>query len=214
MTIETRKLLIVDRQILFTDLLQSSLSTDEQFFVTVANNISSAVDYMKPGTGKKFDIVLLELDLAEPITVSSVSHMVKLSSPAKMALFSRHAEQNFVESCVQRGAYGFIPKTLSLNAFKSVLNFIISGQVFIPANLHSPPFGRGHHDVKILTAREMSVLGNMSLGLSNKEIAEGLGIQLSTVKMRVRSICRKLGATNRTQAVVNAQRQRLLPQHV
>lgn len=213
MTSEARNLLIVDRQVLFTDLLQSSLTTDEKFAVTVANDISSAIDYMKPGAGTKFDIVLLELDLAEPINVRSVAHMVKLSSPAKTVLFSRHAEQTFIESCVQRGAYGFVPKTISLNAFKSVLNFIASGQVFIPANLHSPPSAGGHHNAEILTAREMSVLGNMSLGLSNKEIAEGLGIQMSTVKMRVRSICKKLGATNRTQAVVNAQRQRLLPQH-
>lgn len=213
MTSDITKLLIVDGQKLFTDLLQANLISGGEFYVESAKCMTEAVNRLQVGASEAYDIVLLELDLSEPITVRAVGNIAKLSSPAKTVLFSRHADPAFIESCVEVGAFGFIPKTLSLNAFKSVLNFIASGQVFIPAKMQSTAKG-GRDDVKgVLTQRELSVLGKISIGLSNKQIADCLDLQESTVKMRVRSLCKKLGAANRTQALVNAQRQRILPQH-
>ena len=55
-----------------------------------------------------------------------------------------------------------------------------------------------------LSGREMTVLGHLGEGRKNKEIASALGLSEGTVKMHVMSICRKLEATNRTQAVVIA----------
>lgn len=55
-----------------------------------------------------------------------------------------------------------------------------------------------------LTPREEHVLSCLMHGDSNKEIARKLDIQVVTVKLHVRAICRKLGAQNRTQAVLKA----------
>lgn len=52
-----------------------------------------------------------------------------------------------------------------------------------------------------LTAREREVLAALAEGLSNKHIAHRLGISDQTVKFHVASICGKLGALNRTEAV-------------
>ncbi len=59
------------------------------------------------------------------------------------------------------------------------------------------------HDIK-LTAREEEVLGYLMKGQSNKEIARDLGLQVVTVKLHVRGICRKLNVKNRTQAAMQA----------
>jgi two-component system, NarL family, response regulator YdfI len=61
-----------------------------------------------------------------------------------------------------------------------------------------------------LTAREVEVLELLAEGLPNKSIATRLGISDQTVKFHVASICGKLGATNRTQAVRLAVRRGLL----
>ncbi len=61
-----------------------------------------------------------------------------------------------------------------------------------------------------LTQREVEVLRLVSLGLSNKEIAESLVITHLTVKKHVSNIYGKLGAKRRTQAVVMAQTFQLL----
>src|SRR5215475_6329189 len=61
-----------------------------------------------------------------------------------------------------------------------------------------------------LTPREIEVLGQLVEGLSNKAIAMRLGISDQTVKFHVASICGKLGAANRTDAVRRAIRRGLV----
>lgn len=50
------------------------------------------------------------------------------------------------------------------------------------------------------------MLGYLLRGASNKEIARALDVQVVTVKLHVRGLCRKLGAANRTQAALKAQK--------
>ena len=61
-----------------------------------------------------------------------------------------------------------------------------------------------------LTAREVEVLELLAEGLPNKSIAARLGLSDQTVKFHVASICGKLGAANRTQAVRRAVRRGLI----
>lgn len=61
-----------------------------------------------------------------------------------------------------------------------------------------------------LTPRESQVLGHLSDGLSNKEIAAKMGISDHTVKFHVNAILQKLGASTRTEAVVSAARRGLI----
>jgi DNA-binding NarL/FixJ family response regulator len=61
-----------------------------------------------------------------------------------------------------------------------------------------------------LTAREVEVLDLLAEGLPNKSIATRLGISDQTVKFHVASICGKLGAANRTDAVRRAVRRGLV----
>ncbi len=62
------------------------------------------------------------------------------------------------------------------------------------------------HIADTLTPREKDVLAFLKHGLSNKEIANHLGLELVTIKLHVRSICQKFGVKNRTQAALYAQK--------
>ncbi|WP_194818979.1 LuxR C-terminal-related transcriptional regulator [Nocardia sp. XZ_19_385] len=62
-----------------------------------------------------------------------------------------------------------------------------------------------------LSPRELDVLAHVALGCSNAEAAERLSLRMDTVKGYLRSAMRKLDATSRHEAVVNARRMRLLP---
>ncbi len=61
-----------------------------------------------------------------------------------------------------------------------------------------------------MSSREMTVLSYLGEGKKNKQIAVSLGLSEGTVKMHVMSICKKLDATNRTHAVINARNTGLL----
>ena len=67
-----------------------------------------------------------------------------------------------------------------------------------------------HEYEEPLTAREVEVLELLAEGLPNKSIATRLGISDQTVKFHVASICGKLGAANRTDAVRRALRRGLI----
>jgi DNA-binding NarL/FixJ family response regulator len=75
-----------------------------------------------------------------------------------------------------------------------------------PRSAPASPGGRGDGLLEPLTARELEVLGLLSAGMTNKEIASRLGITEHTIKFHVNAILGKLSAETRTEAVVHAAR--------
>lgn len=106
---------------------------------------------------------------------------------------------------------GLFPKSLSCKAFVRGIGQILEGGTFFPPlrehvdNLQDIAGGAAmvRHDYH-LTAREKEVLSYLVKGASNKDIARALDLQVVTVKLHVRGICRKLKASNRTQAALMA----------
>lgn len=82
---------------------------------------------------------------------------------------------------------------------------IASTSLAVPASLAAPaPL------TEPLTARELQVLQLVAQGLPNKGIARRLGISENTAKFHVASLCGKLGASSRTEAVTIAARRGLI----
>lgn len=205
-----KRVLILDEQTLLTDLIRTSLSVTGKYVVSCAASLCAATDLLNCPETPPFDIILLDTQFGKPLTVRDVAHIAELCAPVQVVLFAAQADKAFIDRCVAVGAFGFVPKTLSFQAFESVLDFILTGQMFIPADLGSTARGHGAPDPSLLNPCEIRVLEKISVGMSNKEITDSLSLPESTVKLRVRSICRKLGAANRTQALVNAQRHGLV----
>lgn len=105
---------------------------------------------------------------------------------------------------------GVFPKSLSCKAFIQGISMILEGQTFFPSLVDNfsalDPLAAGHNQIKDfhLTAREKEVLSFLAKGASNKDIARALDLQVVTVKLHVRGICRKMKVSNRTQAALLA----------
>jgi DNA-binding NarL/FixJ family response regulator len=106
---------------------------------------------------------------------------------------------------------GLFPKTLSTKAFLQGIYQVLAGEKFVPdqkalialiSSANDMP--RKSPDFYHLTAREKEVIGFLAKGATNKDIARALDLQIVTVKLHVRGICRKLEAKNRTQAALIA----------
>ena len=106
--------------------------------------------------------------------------------------------------------HGVFPKTLSCKSFLGGIRDILAGKTFFPSaeedqGLHSAPsYARRTPQDFSLTAREKEVLSYLVKGQSNKDIARALDLQVVTIKLHVRGICRKMRVTNRTQAALTA----------
>jgi two-component system, NarL family, nitrate/nitrite response regulator NarL len=108
------------------------------------------------------------------------------------------------------GMQGYFPKTLSSKSFLKGIYQMMEGECFVPEIGLTTTGGQSSTGVRSvddfhLTVRERQVLGHLLLGATNKDIARSLDLQVVTVKLHVRGICRKIGAKNRTQAALIAQ---------
>ncbi len=114
-----------------------------------------------------------------------------------------------VRAALKSGIRGFISaQTFEMKMVSAAIRFVVAGGVFAPIDLlladdvrptlaqneEEPPDG-------LLTPRQMTVLSLLQQGKANKIIAYELGMSESTVKVHIRNIMRKMGATNRTQAI-------------
>jgi DNA-binding NarL/FixJ family response regulator len=120
-------------------------------------------------------------------------------------------EPKSIRRALRSGAQGFIPtRTTSFPTMLAAINFVRAGGTFVPVDAvlasrpeAPPPPQMGQ--AERLTSRQLAVLSHLQQGKANKLIAYELGMSESTVKCHVRTIMRKMGATNRTQAVYKAQ---------
>jgi DNA-binding NarL/FixJ family response regulator len=116
-----------------------------------------------------------------------------------------------IRSTVSSGARGFVAtRSVGVSVADAAVRFVRAGGTFAPFELlltstpeQAPPTEAGDNR---FTARQMAVLAHLRQGKANKSIAYELHMSESTVKVHVRNIMRKLGATNRTQVVYMIQK--------
>ncbi|MBB6254885.1 DNA-binding NarL/FixJ family response regulator [Nitrospirillum iridis] len=149
---------------------------------------------------KAIDLLILDLRMPGMNGLDGLQR-VRTEFPAlKVALMSGLARPDEIRGAFTRGAVGFLPKTLSATELLSAIQTMLQGERFIPTDLNTADTADGAS----FTRREREVLDYLLQGRSNKEIARSLELEEVTVKLHVRGICRKLGAKNRTQAVMRA----------
>jgi len=122
------------------------------------------------------------------------------SAPSAGVLFLSDDRLNVQEMKRAYRVWGVLPTDSSAEELTTAIHALSQGLIVgTPALLfesESEPLERGP-----LTERETEVLGLLSKGLANKQIAVALGISEHTVKFHVSSIYTKLNVTNRTEAV-------------
>lgn len=161
----------------------------------------------------EFDLVLLDLALPG-IDGFAALDILRRDYPAiPVAVVSAFDDQPTVTRVMNLGASGFIPKAFSGDALLQAVRDILSGELFYPSSIvigariddmtAVPPGSAGVLPAEIgLTERQGQVLALMVRGLSNREIADKLGLSEGTVKIHATAIFKTLGVASRTQALV------------
>jgi DNA-binding NarL/FixJ family response regulator len=115
------------------------------------------------------------------------------------------APKAVAKEAMEAGAVGFLPKTMGAKSLVNAIRFMAMGEKFVPVDFLSREETEVENPLaKTLTARELDVLSGLCRGLANKEIARELDLQEVTIKLHVKTLCRKLDAKNRTHAAMIA----------
>tara|TARA_R100000935_G_C2841201_1_gene171145 strand:+ start:6818 stop:7459 length:642 start_codon:yes stop_codon:yes gene_type:complete len=160
--------------------------------------------------GEKFDLILLDLMLPDAHGPSGLAILREALPGARIVLMSGREEDGVVRSARSYGADGFIGKSTTMLEFSEKLRRIIWGEKLFPAlTSKAGDPSELDHRVADLSPAQLRILMAVADGRLNKQIAYDLNLAEPTVKSHLSTIFKKLGVSNRTQAVLVARE--LLP---
>lgn len=116
-----------------------------------------------------------------------------------------------IDELVSLGVRGYLPTTVDPKVAFAAIRLVCAGGTYVPVVRHAPLGARNSRATEVpvgldLTPREMAVADLVRQSKSNKVIGVELSLQESTVKVHIRNIMKKLGAANRTQIALVADR--------
>ena len=159
------------------------------------------------------DLTLLDLALPDADGFEVLRGLRERHPSFPVVVLSASEQPEFVMRALDAGAMGFIPKTSSNELLLGALRLVLSGGVYLPAEVlrqsHAPTLvsgaaagaSVGFRDLG-LTQRQAQVLALVVQGKPNKLICRELDLAEGTVKIHVTAILKALGVSNRTQAVI------------
>jgi DNA-binding NarL/FixJ family response regulator len=196
-------ILLADDHDLVRDTIAAYLRTVEEFNVLTAPDLGGALELM--AGIDSIDLLILDYNMPGMNGLDGLVQAREAHPVAKVAIMSGVANRDVANAAMDRGAHGFIPKSLTADTLVNAIKFILAGERYIPFDFGSnDPREKTSGEFANLSAREMQTLEKLCLGLSNKEIARDLDIQEVTVKLHVKNLLSKLGVSNRTQAALFA----------
>lgn len=199
-TSEKSRVLIADDHKLISEAVGAILTGTKLFNVEATETLEETLVCL--AEQGHFDIVLLDLVMPGLVRLEDVRKVIQKAGSAQVVLFSSNVDLHMLERALELGVRGLIPKNMPLKSLVSVLRLIESGQLFVPteALLGKQASAKTYG----LSEIELYVLRLVATGLTNKHIANNMDQNETTIKMYMRSICRKLGARNRAHAAMIA----------
>jgi NarL family two-component system response regulator LiaR len=136
------------------------------------------------------------------------------SSSRRVVIFTWNTDPLLVDRALGLGADGYISKAVAAEELVELLERVHAGEVVTPpaeSAAVDDQFGRWPGDRDGLSARESEILGLITQGLSNDEIAARAFVSKNTIKSHIRAIYRKIDVARRSQAVAWGMRNGMAP---
>jgi DNA-binding NarL/FixJ family response regulator len=154
------------------------------------------------------DIVLMDIRLPDMSGIDAMTSILREYAEARVIMVTSSEGDVEIKRALEAGARSYMLKSMPPKNIVDAIRQVHAGKKRIPPEIAAHL--AEHYTDEAITAREIEVLQQIAGGNRNRDIAEKLFISEETVKVHIRHIMEKLGASDRTQAVALAVRRGII----
>lgn len=207
MQVSVDKIIIADDHPMFRSALQQSVASNYDCEIIECESLVSLQAELKKHNNA--DLLILDLNMPGANGFSSLVYVQEKYPHLPIIMISANDKLDVIRTARSFGALGYISKSANIETIREAINQVLQGDICFPIELETTV--NQSHDAELLkltkgvaslTPQQYKVLQMLKQGLLNKQIAYDLSVSEATIKAHVTAIMRKLGANNRTQAVM------------
>jgi DNA-binding NarL/FixJ family response regulator len=168
----------------------------------VCAEVSNGREAVKLAEQLQPDVVILDVTMPELNGIEAAKQVLKLCPDTKVLVFTVHDAEQVVVEIFRSGAHGYVLKSDAGRQLLDAVQCVLGGKHYFSSQVsevifesmrntnlpHSAP-----RDEEKPTTREREIIQLLAEGVSNKEVADKLGISVKTVETHRAAIMRKLG---------------------
>ena len=184
--------------------------------IEVLGEASTGAEMVALARETEADIVVLDIRMPEMDGIEAARRLSEQVPETRVVMLTAYDDRHFVVEAVRAGAKGYVLKSKDAEHLLQAVRLVHDGHMVIDPELVVALADElavaKDRDVgaETLTEREVEVLQLLAFGYTNRDIAGRLFISPDTVKTHLEHIYQKLGANDRTAAVAEAMRRRLI----
>jgi two-component system, NarL family, response regulator DevR len=202
------RILLVDDHEMVREGLKAMLQSEPDLEVVAETGLGREV----PGLldGSRPDIVLLDVRLPDMSGVEVCRQATRSHPDVKVIMLTTFVDPDLVDECIDAGARGYLVKDVRGMSLKENVRAVSRGQAVLAPEVAGGILDRvrERRSAEVgppgLTQSQVAILGLMTRGFSNREIATEVHLSENTIKTHIQEIFRKLGVHNRVEAVMTA----------
>ncbi|WP_394180114.1 response regulator [Marinomonas posidonica] len=186
------RVLLVDDHMLVLDGLQARLELEDN--IDIIATASNGLEALEKAHESNPDLILMDVSMPVLNGLEATKRFKAELPSVKILMLSMHHDKEYILSLIQSGANGYILKDVSSEELVQAINTVYQGGTYFSSgasdSLFSPVTESKRYEE--LTKREVAVLKEVAIGLSNKEIAQSLSISVRTVETHRQNLKNKL----------------------
>jgi len=203
------RILLVDDHEMVREGLKAMLQSESDLEVVAETGLGREVPTLLEQT--RPDVVLLDVRLPDMSGVDVCRQAVRSDPNVKVIMLTTFVDPDLVDECIEAGARGYLVKDVRGMSLKENVRAVSRGQAVLAPEVAGPILDRVRDRrsaeatrAPALTQSQVAILGLMTRGFSNREIAAEVHLSENTIKTHVQEIFRKLDVHNRVEAVMTA----------
>ncbi|MGO1971477.1 MAG: response regulator transcription factor [Propionibacteriaceae bacterium] len=212
-TAQSITIVLVDDEPIVRQGLRSILETEPD--LRVVGEASDGAEALSVVRARRPTVVCMDVRMPEVDGIRATELVLGLPDPPKVLVVTTFESDEYVFDALRAGASGFLLKRADADQLIGAVRTVAAGtSLLFPASIRRLAAATPQREQfrgPALTRREEEVLGLVATGMTNAEIAAELVLGVETVRSHVANLLGKLGARDRTQAVVIAYSTGLVP---